>query len=102
MALAGRAFLLTAGCVCLCRHMAVTARVCRVARVSVVARVRIEETAPHIYVVWFTHVVVDWAGYVVLRYWCWVSQCNRSRAFDWRRENVCCCVRADNMIQLLS
>ena len=66
------------------------------------ARVRIEETAPHIYVVWFTHVVVDWAGYVVLRYWCWVSQCNRSRVFDWRRENVCCCVRVDNMIQLLS
>jgi len=102
MALAGRAFLLPVCCVCLCRHMAVTARVCRVARVSVVARVRIEETAPHIYVVWFTHVVVDWAGYVVLRYWCWVSQCNRSRVFDWRRENVCCCVRVDNMIQLLS
>lgn len=46
-------------CVCLCSHMAVTARVCRVARMSVVARVRVEETSPHIYVVWFTHVVVD-------------------------------------------
>ena len=46
----------------------------------------------------FTRVVVDGAGYGVLRYWCWVSQLNRSRVFDWRRENVCCCVRADNVL----
>ena len=78
--------------------MAVTARVCRVARMSVVARVRVEETSPHIYVVWFTHVVVDGAGYGVLCYWCWVIQDNRSRAFDWQRENVCCCVRVDNVL----
>ena len=46
----------------------------------------------------FTRVGVDGAGYGVLRYWCWVSQLNRSHVFDWRRENVRCCVRADNIV----
>ena len=49
-------------------------------------------------VAWFICFGVDGAGYVVLRYWCWVIQCNRSRVFDWRRENVRCCVRADNVL----
>lgn len=64
MAFAGRAFLLTAGCV---RHTDGLLPDC-------VAR--------------FTRVMVDGAGYGVLRYWCWVSQFNRLCVFDWRRVNV--------------
>lgn len=64
MALAGRAFLLAAGCM---RHTDGLLPAC---------------------VAWFTRVMVDGAGYGVLRYWCWVSQFNRLCVFDWRRVNV--------------
>lgn len=64
----------------------------------VLSRAGRERAIPCLGMVWFTRVGVDGAGYGVLRYWCWVIQCNRSRVFDWRRENVCCCVRADNVL----